>query len=132
MRQFLVLLLVAGISSGVFAAEEKIRGLLEKTVKAGASAQITDALNETYYITKSEEAEKMIAEYVGKNVKVVVTGTVDSKEGDPAFYFTLKSVEPYVVKLPPAPAPAATAPADAKTPSPALAPEPKKDEKTGK
>jgi hypothetical protein len=114
MRQFLIVLTLVGISTGVLAAEEKIRGVLEKTVRAGACAQITDALAETYYITKSDEAEKMIAEYVGKNVKVVITGTVESKEGDPAFYFTLKSVEPYTPKMPTAD-PKATPPApDAK------------------
>ena len=127
MKKLFLIILLAGISSGIVAAEEKIRGVLEKTVKAGACAQITDALAETYYITKSDEAEKMVAEYVGKNLKVVITGTVDSKEGDPAFYFTLKSVEPYVAKLPPVPA---ATPADPKTPVPAPAPEAKKDEKS--
>src|SRR5690349_87069 len=80
------------------AAEEKIRGILEKTARPNACAQITDALNDVYYITKSDEAEKAVANFVGKNVKVVITGTVEAKEGDPANYFNLKSVEPYAPK----------------------------------
>jgi hypothetical protein len=76
-------------------------------VKAGACAQITDALAEIYYINKTDEAEKAIANFVGKNERVVISGTVETKEGDTAYFFNLKSAEPYTPKLPPAPAPAA-------------------------
>lgn len=132
MRQIMLIVSLVVLSSGAFAAEEKIRGVLEKTVKPGACAQITDALAEVYFITKSDEAEKLVATYVGKNEKVVVTGTVEQKENDPAFYFTLKTVEPYAPKMPPAPAAPAPAPTEPKkdekatapTPSPAPAPAP--------
>jgi hypothetical protein len=97
------LLLLGGFS--VNAAEEKIRGVLEKTAKAGACAQITDALSDVYYVTKTDQAEKAVADYVGKNVKVVVTGTAENREGDPANYLVLKAVEPYTPKMPPAPPP---------------------------
>ena len=121
---------LAGVNGGAFGAEEKIRGTLEKTVKSGACAQITDALAELYYVNKTDEAEKLVAPFVGKNEKVVITGTVEQKEGDPAYYFTLKSVEAYAPKLPPAPAPAPTAPANPATPAPSPAPaDVKKDEK---
>jgi hypothetical protein len=138
MRKLGMLALLAVLSGGVFGAEEKIRGVLEKTVKPGACAQISDALAEIYYINKTDEAEKLVAPFVGKNEKVVVTGTVEQKEGDPAYYFTLKSVEAYAPKLPPAPAaaPATPAtPADTKkdekpvAPPPAPAPAPASDKK---
>jgi hypothetical protein len=141
MRRLLAFAFVLGLAATVRGGEEKIRGLLEKTVKPGACAQITDALAETYYINKTDEAEKLVASFVGKNEKVVITGVVEQKEGDPSYYFVLKSVEPYAPKLPPAPAsaaspapdPKAAAPApapDSKAPAPAPAPAPEgKDEK---
>ena len=121
MRNLMIAALVLGVSASLFAGEEKIRGVLEKTTKPGACAQITDALSEIYYVTKSDEAEKMIATFVGKNEKVVITGTVEQKEGDPAYYFTLKSVEAYATKLPPVPAAPGT-PVVAPAPAPAPAP----------
>lgn len=90
--------LFASLQTGAFAAEETIRGVLEKTVKPGACAQIKDALNEWYYITKTEEAEKLIAPFVGKNKRVVIVGHTEQREGDPAFYFSLKSAEEFVPK----------------------------------
>ena len=122
MRNLMIATLVLGVSASLIAGEEKIRGVLEKTTKPGACAQITDALSEIYYVTKSDEAEKMIATFVGKNEKVVITGTVEQKEGDPAYYFTLKSVEAYATKLPPVPAaPGAPSPSPAPAPAPAVA-----------
>jgi len=100
-RAVLIAFLLVGVSA--WAGEEKIRGVLEKTVKPGACAQITDALSDIYYIVKSDEAEKAIEKYVGKNEKVVISGTVETKEGDPAFFFNLKSVEPYAARMPPPP-----------------------------
>jgi hypothetical protein len=99
MRTCLVaLLLCASIKIG--AAEEKIRGVLEKTTKGGACAQITDALNDVYYVSKSDESEKAVADFVGKNIRVLITGTVEQKEGDTAFFFNLKSVQKYEPKMP--------------------------------
>lgn len=85
--------------------EEKIRGTLEKTTKPGACAQITDALGDVYYVNKTDEAEKAVAAFVGKNQKVVIAGTVETKEGDTALYFSLKTAAAYEAKLPPAPPP---------------------------
>jgi hypothetical protein len=99
------ILVIAAIVLSIFSsrgAEEKIRGILEKTVKPNACAQITDALNDVYYISKTDEAEKAVANFVGKNIKVVVIGSVDAKEGNPTNYLSLKSVEPYAPKTPPA------------------------------
>jgi len=89
----------------VRAGEEKIRGVLEKTAKPEACAQISDALNELYYVAKSDAAEKMIAGYVGKNQRVVLSGTIESKPNESVPYINLKTVEPYAPKLPPAPPP---------------------------
>jgi hypothetical protein len=95
------LLLSAGVfNAGAFAAEERVIGVLEKTVKAGACAQITDALNEIYYIVKSDESDKMVADYAGKNIKVAITGSVESHEGDTAFFFKLKTLAAHKPKLP--------------------------------
>ena len=85
-------------------AEEKIRGLLEKTVKPDACAQIVDALNEVYYVAKTDATEKMVANFVGKNQKVVVTGTVENKPNETVPFINAKSVEAYLPKMPPAPA----------------------------
>jgi hypothetical protein len=99
MRVCLIALLLC-VSLKIGAAEEKIRGVLEKTTKAGACAQITDALNDIYYVSKTDEAEKAIADFVGKNIRVVIAGTVEQKEGDPAFFFSLKTVQKYEPKMP--------------------------------
>ncbi|HYF48508.1 MAG TPA: hypothetical protein VEJ63_03840 [Planctomycetota bacterium] len=80
------------------AAEETIRGVLEKTTRAGACAQITDVLGETYYVLKTDESEKLVADFVGKNIRVVITGTAEQKEGDASWYFNLKSVKKYEAK----------------------------------
>ena len=109
MRRAGLLLVVLLSPMLVRAAEDKIRGVLEKTTKAGACAQITDAVSDTYYIVKSDEAEKLIADFVGKNVRVVITGAVEEKKDDPAFYFNLKAIEKYEPKLPPPPPPSAAA-----------------------
>jgi hypothetical protein len=118
MRMGLILALVC-VAFSSRAAEEKIRGVLEKTAKPGACAQITDALSDVYYINKTDEAEKAVASFVGKTQKVVITGTVETKEGDASLFFNLKSAEAYTPKMPPAPpAPATAAPAAAPAPAP--------------
>ena len=122
MRRILVFVVVLGVMASVRGGEERIRGLLEKTMKPGACAQITDALAEIYYINKTDEAEKLVASFIGKNEKVVITGTVEQREGDPTYYFVLKSVEAYAPKLPPAPA-------QAQAPAPTPAPAPAQDTK---
>ena len=75
---------------------------------------MTDALSEIYYINSTDEAEKALIKYVGKNIKVVITGNVETKEGDTSYFFELKSVEPYAPKLPPVqpPSPAISTPSD--------------------
>jgi len=88
-------------------AEEKIRGLLEKTAKPDACAQITDALNEMYYVAKTDATEKMVANFVGKNQKVVVTGTIETKPNESVPFINVKGVEAYAPKMPPAPPPPA-------------------------
>lgn len=80
------------------AAEERIRGVLEKTARTDACAQITDALNETYFIAKSDAAVKLCADLMGK--RVVVTGVVEQRPGDPAYYLLLKKAEAYQPRLP--------------------------------
>jgi hypothetical protein len=82
----LLLLSVTG-----YCAEETIRGVLEKTVKAGACAQIRDSLGEIYYIVKNDDADKLVAPFAGKNIKVILIGTVEQREGDPEYLFNLKS-----------------------------------------
>ena len=86
-------------------AEEKVRGLLEKTAKPDACAQIVDALNEQYYLEKADATEKMIASFIGKNQKVVVTGTIAAKPNESIPFISVKSVEAYTPKMPPAPPP---------------------------
>ena len=103
MKVLAVVVCAAAISFGVRAGEEKIRGLLEKTVKPDACAQITDALNEMYYVAKTDATEKMVAEFLGKNQKVVVTGTVESKPNESVPFINAKTVEAYAPKLPAAP-----------------------------
>ncbi len=124
MRGIMAVILGLSLCVAGRAAEEKIRGVLEKTTKAGACAQITDALAEIYYISKTDESEKAIAEYVGKNVKVVISGTVEAKEGDPSYFFALKTVEKYAPKLPPAPEKKAEAKPPENKPAPTLPPDP--------
>ncbi|HYG77174.1 MAG TPA: hypothetical protein VEK08_19375 [Planctomycetota bacterium] len=111
-RYLLVFALSAlALCSRTHAADETIRGVLEKTARPGACAQITDALGDVYFVVKTDESEKAVAPFVGKNQKVVITGTVEMREGDPAFYFNLKTAEAFVPKVAPADskkAPAAT------------------------
>jgi len=83
------------------AVEERIRGVLEKTAKPNAIAQITDALKETYYIAKSENAEKLCKDLMGK--RVVVTGTVEQRPGDHDFILIVTKAEEYTPQLPTAP-----------------------------
>ena len=75
------------------AVEEQIIGVLEKTAKPGACAQIEDALKETYYIVKTDEAAKACEALFGK--KVEVSGVVEERTGDPAYYFRLKRTQLY-------------------------------------
>src|ERR1017187_4180624 len=94
----LVLALVAMNAGGLHAGEESIRGVLEKTTKPEASAQITDALNDIYYLEKSDATEKLVAGFIGKNLKVVVTGTVETKPNDTHYYLNVKTVEAFTPK----------------------------------
>ena len=84
------------LSFPAISAEERIRGILEKTARPDACAQITDALDDTYYVAKSVAAEKLIAAFVGRNTVVVVTGTVAHKPGGLGVTLELKSVEKFV------------------------------------
>ena len=111
MRYMVIMWIVFSAGLVAQAGEERIRGMLEKTEKAEACAQIKDALNELYYVTKSDAAEKMVANFVGKSQRVVVTGTVESKPNESVPYINLKTVEPYNPKLPPAPPPPPPPPA---------------------
>jgi len=95
---FVVLTLL--LSAHLSAAEERIIGVLEKTTKTGACAQITDSLNEVYYITKTDEEEKLVAPIAGKNIKVVIAGTVESRDAETAYFFTLKTIDAYKPKMP--------------------------------
>lgn len=128
-------LLLAGAAHGV---DEHIRGVLEKTARTDACAQITDALNEIYYVAKGDAAEKMCAELMGK--RVVLTGTVEQHAGDTAYYLVLKKAEAYQAKLPAAPKttdgksetsmplpPAGPTPLPLPKDEKSAAPEPKKD-----
>jgi hypothetical protein len=98
MRAWVLLMALVLGSGSVSALEETIRGVLEKSVKPGANAQIKDALGEYYYIIKTDESEKLIAPFAGKNKKVVIVGSAEQREGDPAFYFNLRTIEEYVAK----------------------------------
>lgn len=71
---------------------EHLRGVLEKTMRADASAQITDSLGDTYYVAKTEATEKRIVNFVGKPKKVVVTGLVEARANG-SLYFQLKTIE---------------------------------------
>lgn len=81
------------------AAEEHIRGVLEKTGKEGACAQITDALNDIYYVVRTPEAQKLCEPLMGQ--RVMLTGVVEQKQGDTSYFLNLKSASPYQPKLPP-------------------------------
>ena len=78
--------------------EERIRGVLEKTAKEGALAQITDALKEIYYVSKSDAAEKLCKDLIGK--RVVLTGTVEQHAGDADFFLVVVKAEEYNPQLP--------------------------------
>src|SRR5947207_3099301 len=110
MRWMAMVWMIMPVAFVARAGEERIRGMLEKTDKAEACAQIKDALNELYYVTKSDAAEKMVANFVGKSQRVVLTGTVENKSNESVPYINLKTVEPYAPKLPPAPPPPAPPP----------------------
>lgn len=86
----LCLVLLAGAIAS-HATEETIRGTLETTAKPGATAQITDALKEIYYVVKTPEAEKACAGMIGR--KVVLVGIVEQRTGDADYFFKLRSVE---------------------------------------
>lgn len=128
-------LLLTGPAHGI---DEHIRGVLEKTARTDACAQITDALNEVYFVAKGDAAEKMCASLMGK--RVVLTGTVEQHPGDPAYYLVLKKAEAYQAKLPAAPKttdgksetsmplpPAGPTPLPLPKEEKSAAPEPKKD-----
>ena len=85
-----VLLLFNAASSQ--ATEEHLRGVLEKTVKPGACAQITDALRETYFINNTPDAQKITQDMLGK--RVMLTGIVEQHAGDPDYFFKLNKAEP--------------------------------------
>ncbi len=114
MRYLAVAVLALSVSVVARAGEEKIRGMLEKTTKPEACGQIADALNEIYYVTKSDAAEKMIADFVGKKQKVVLTGTIETKPNESVPFINLKSVELFTPKLPAAPPPPAAPVSDKK------------------
>ncbi|MCZ7647534.1 MAG: hypothetical protein M5U26_20140 [Planctomycetota bacterium] len=75
------------------AYEERLRGTLEKTAKPGACAQLTDALNETYYVLKTTESENLCAPLYGQ--KVLLTGIVEKRVGDADYFLNLKAAEAY-------------------------------------
>ena len=90
------LLLLWMLAFSACGAEERIRGILEKTARPDACAQIIDALDDIYYIAKSDAAEKMIAAFVGRNIVVVVTGNAAGKPAAQGLMLELKSVAKYV------------------------------------
>jgi hypothetical protein len=122
---FVVLSLIA-IGSLAQGTEERIRGVLEKTANPNASAQITDALNDVYYVVKTIESEKACNSLIGQ--RVVLTGTVEERADDRLLYLTLKQAEVYQPKQPekpadtpistPLPPPTATPPAPTPAPVP--------------
>ena len=92
-RFCLVLVMVlwfAGRSEGV---EERIRGVLEKTAKPNACAQITDALNDIYYVVKTVDSEKACAPLIGQ--RVVLAGVVEERGAERVYFIMLKKVENY-------------------------------------
>ncbi len=96
--RWLVLNTLFFLTLSLQAADEHIWGVLEKTVKPGACAQIQDTLGDTYYILRSDEAERVIAPYLGKSIRVQIVGNSEIKDGDTARYFVLKSVTPIPAK----------------------------------
>ncbi|MCK6473663.1 MAG: hypothetical protein L6R28_18210 [Planctomycetes bacterium] len=79
------------LANSARATEETIRGTLETTAKAGATAQITDAMKEIYYVVKTPEAEKACAGMIGR--KVALVGIVEQRTGDADYFFKLRTVE---------------------------------------
>ena len=92
---FLVLVLGADCTRAV---EEHIRGVLEKTVREGACAQITDALNEIYYVLKTPDSEKLCGQYLGQ--RVLLTGSVEPRGAEGAYFLNVKKAEPWQPKQP--------------------------------
>jgi hypothetical protein len=108
-------LLLAGFS--VRGVEERIRGVLEKTANPNACAQITDALNDIYFVVRTVESEKACGPLIGQ--RVVLTGTVEERTEDRLLYLTLKQAEVYQAKQAEKPADTPTS-----TPLPPAAPTP--------
>ncbi len=73
--------------------EERIRGVLEKTARPNACAQITDALNDIYYVVKTVASEKSCAPLIGR--RVVLSGTVEERGEARVYFLTLKRAEAY-------------------------------------
>jgi hypothetical protein len=71
---------------------------LEKTAKPNACAQITDALNDVYYVVKTVASEKACAPLIGR--RVVLTGTVEERGEARVYFLTLKRAEVYQPKKP--------------------------------
>ena len=88
---FGMLILAFAVPRMAMCAEERIRGVLESTTRAGTCAQITDALKEVYYVLKTPDAEKMCKEWLGK--KVVVTGHVEQRPNDSTYYINATTIE---------------------------------------
>lgn len=84
-------LLLFACAIATSATEETIRGTLETTAKSGATAQITDALKEIYYVVKTPEAEKACAGLIGR--KVALVGVVEQRTGDADYFFKLRAIE---------------------------------------
>jgi len=119
---FLILALLVPSAPGAFGVEEHVQGVLEKTVREGACAQLTDVLNDVYYVLKTPEAERALADLIGK--KVVITGVVEQRGNDPAYYLSFRSATLYQPK-------SATKPPDTGSgplppPTPSAAPDEKK------
>lgn len=91
-------LLLAFFAARTEGVEERIRGVLEKTAKPNACAQITDALNDVYYVVKTVESEKACAPLIGR--RVVLTGTVEERGEAQVYFLTLKRAELYQPKQP--------------------------------
>jgi len=86
-------LLLACLAARAECVEERIRGVLEKTAKPNACAQITDALNDIYYVVKTVESEKACAPLIGR--RVVLTGTVEERGEARVYYLTLRRADAY-------------------------------------
>lgn len=85
--------------AGAATAEEKrppvetLWGVLERTAKESACARITDSLDETYYVLRTQQAVRACRTMFGK--KVVLKGVVVERSGDPAYFFQLESIRPW-------------------------------------